>query len=550
MKIGEQEASLYRQSLPSSGIAREMLRQKGQFWTPPWVADAMVAYVLQERPQTLFDPAVGAGVFFRSARKMSEQLGFGLELKGTEFDPTALAQAQECGTGASDLAGVYVRDFVLDPPKEQYPAIVANPPYMRHHRLSAGTKAQLRVMARAATGIEIDGRAGYHVYFLIRALTLLEPGGRLCFIMPSDTCEGVFAAKLWSWITRHYRLDAVVTFAPEATPFPGVDTNAIIFMIQNAPPRKKLLWARCLLPERSSLVKWVQEDFRQSAGSDLLVMERVLEEAVETGLSRPFCETTEECVPLGSLVRVMRGIATGDNSFFLMTGKQAAELEIPAKYFVRVVSRTRDVEGDTLEVDALRGLDKRGRPTYLLAISGDQMDGLPDTVVSHLHQGERLGLPSRPLIAQRTPWFRMERRSVPPFLFAYLGRRNARFIRNKAGALPLTGFLCVYPRDFAAPLEDKLWHVLRDPKVLANLPLVGKSYGSGAIKVEPRALERLPVPLSVLKKAGLALPHPSTLFSESPGKYDSGQNEDMRKTKPMITRRARASKVQSRRRTK
>ena len=42
------------------------------------------------------------------------------------------------------------------------------------------------------TGVILDGRAGFHVYFLIRALTLLEENGRLAFIMPADTCEGKF----------------------------------------------------------------------------------------------------------------------------------------------------------------------------------------------------------------------------------------------------------------------------------------------------------------------------------------------------------------------
>ena len=35
------------------------------------------------------------------------------------------------------------------------------------------------------------------------------------------------------------------------------------------------------------------------------------------------------------------------------------------------------------------------------------------------------------------------------------------------------------------------------------LRLVGKSYGGGAIKVEPRALERLPLPPDVVAEVGL-----------------------------------------------
>jgi adenine-specific DNA-methyltransferase len=97
----------------------------------------------------------------------------------------------------------------------------------------------------------------------------------------------------------------------------------------------------------------------------------------------------------------------------------------------------------------------------------------------------------------------MEVRTTPPFLFAYLGRRNARFIRNLAGIVPLTGFLCLYSKRPDPDYVEKLWNVLRDPETISNLPLVGKSYGSGAIKVEPRALERLPLPESSLQRWGL-----------------------------------------------
>ena len=88
----------------------------------------------------------------------------------------------------------------------------------------------------------------------------------------------------------------------------------------------------------------------------------------------------------------------------------------------------------------------------------------------------------------------MERRTPPPLLFAYLGRRNSRFVRNRAGVVPLTCFLCVYPHPQVGDRVDSLWRVLNAPETIRNLRLVGKSYGGGAIKVEPRNLERLPIP--------------------------------------------------------
>ena len=59
--------------LPRSGHAREALRRKGQFWTPDWVADFMAAYVLQDKPDRILDPAVGEGAFFRAIRRHAQR---------------------------------------------------------------------------------------------------------------------------------------------------------------------------------------------------------------------------------------------------------------------------------------------------------------------------------------------------------------------------------------------------------------------------------------------------------------------------------------------
>lgn len=148
-------------------------------------------------------------------------------------------------------------------------------------------------------------------------------------------------------------------------------------------------------------------------------------------------------------------------------------------------------------------LDKTGRPTWLLSIGKESKDVLPITLRKYLESGERLGLHERSLIKTRRPWYRMEERGVPGLLFAYLGRRDCRFIENCAGVVPLTGFLCVYPWDTGKDYRTKLWRALNHPRTIANLPFVGKSYGGGAIKVEPRQLDSLEIPHEVLKEVGL-----------------------------------------------
>lgn len=480
-------------------------RDRGQFWTPDWVARAMAAYVLGGGADRVFDPAVGAGALLRAARDVASTAGRFVRLLGTEIDPGVLPEAWKAGLTAAAGGKVEVRDFLLNPPAGPFPAIIANPPYIRHHRLPPRIKARLRAEAQAVIGHPLDGRAGAHVYFLIKALRRLDPKcGRLAFILPADVCEGVYAPVLWRWITRRFRLDGVITFHPEASPFPGVDTNPVIVLIRaGGPTPTAFWWVRCRRPESASLEAWVRSGCGVAAPPDLDVHRRALAEAMALGLSRPPVRAPAGDITLGHLARVKRGIATGANEFFFLTRQRARALGIPDELLVLAIGRTRDLPGDVVTDALLAELDARGRPTRLFVPDARPVGHYPAPVRAYLKHGEQAGLPGRPLIASRRPWYRMEVRTPPPILFAYLGRRSARFILNHASVVPLTGFLCVYPRRSSQAFARRLWTVLRHPATVGNLALVGKSYGAGCLKVEPRALERLPLPAHVLEECGL-----------------------------------------------
>lgn len=462
----------------------------------------MAAYVLEGKPARLLDPSLGEGVFFRAAKRHAQSHNFDLALFGRDIDPEVINQARMSGLTEDDLRNVEIRDFVFDPPKDSFPAVIANPPYIRHHRLSSLQKEHLREFARKTTGRHIDGRAGLHVYFLIQALRTLAPNGRLAYIVSADICEGVFASALWQWITTHYRLDAVIAFASEATPFPDVDTNALIFLISNARPVPDFDWINCLECNSREVIAVISgQGSKERVG--IQVHRRLVTEALATGLSRPPSNDAASEFTLGDFASVMRGIVTGDNDFFFMTAARARELGIPDSLLISALGRMRDVQGETFEPADIERLESSGRPTRLLNVNGMPYDQLPPSVQEYLEMGEKSGLPDKVLIKTRKPWYRMEVRKVPPILFAYLGRRSARFIRNRAGVVPLTCLLCVYPKDPAPEFVERLWRVLSDPETVGNLRKVGKSYGGDAIKVEPRALERLPLPDALVRAEGL-----------------------------------------------
>ena len=63
--------------------------------------------------------------------------------------------------------------------------------------------------------------------------------------------------------------------------------------------------------------------------------------------------------------------------------------------------------------------------------------------------------------------------------------------------------MCVYPLYNDEMYITNLWQALNDIETIQNLKLVGKSYGSGAIKVEPRNLDKVPIPEHIVDKYNL-----------------------------------------------
>ena len=108
------------QKLPTNWHDREKLRDKGQFWTPDWVAEAMVSYIAEDT-ELIFDPATGKGAFFEALKNLNKPE---ISYFGTDIDSEVLAEEIYINPSCH----VELRDFLKNPPQRKFKAIVANPP--------------------------------------------------------------------------------------------------------------------------------------------------------------------------------------------------------------------------------------------------------------------------------------------------------------------------------------------------------------------------------------------------------------------------------------
>ena len=80
--------------------------------------------------------------------------------------------------GATVICGDYTRAKL--PPHDGTTAFVGNPPYVRHHNLSAEAKAWAQLAAERA-GVAISGLAGLHSHFFLATALHGNDGDRGVF---------------------------------------------------------------------------------------------------------------------------------------------------------------------------------------------------------------------------------------------------------------------------------------------------------------------------------------------------------------------------------
>ena len=205
---------------------------------------------------------------------------------------------------------------------------------------------------------------------------------------------------------------------------------------------------------------------------------------------------------LGDYFFVKRGIATGDNGFFILDEESALRHNIPSRFLRPILPGPRYVKVDRIKSD--NGIPDLGRKMFLFSCDLPKEDLRKDypTVWQYICDGEARGVNEGYICSRRTPWYSCEKRDAAPIVVPYMGRgadggRLFRFILNESDAITTNGYLMLYPKmDFAEKLKNRtalvsVWKALNGipPETLVSS---GRTYGGGLHKLEPRELMRAP----------------------------------------------------------
>lgn len=484
-------------------------RRIGQFWTNEQVSEWLTTWLLRPKPSRLVDVGCGSGNFLLKSAQYLEQTGGTTQLTGYDISPIVcnLAQAvfhNRHWERPSVLPTLRVCDYFDMALPADTEAVICNPPYTRHHHIPPEVKDSLHTQFKMSLGVDVPRQATLAFYFLLKAIADMPMGARAAFIVPMEVLDARYGRTAKRVLCQHTALTALIQFSPKMNAFHKVDVGASILLFEKGykPQNQVRHLTLDLLPMTEELLDCLNPACRENRTLPFGSLRIEPQDQLPTvpkwfSISTPSPAEAEWdksglVVPLKSLAKVVRGIATGANDFFVMPTEKVARLGLEP-FVVRTLQRIREIQGLVLDEAHWQALSEDGKNVWLLYANGDA-DEHP-ALRAYLECGEAQDYHRRALVQTRKRWFAMERRDIPPILFTILTRGNPRFIWNEAGTRPLNMFSLVYPK---APIQeagvtDLLWLLLNCRVSLSRLHSVSRTYGGNTLKVEPRELDELPV---------------------------------------------------------
>lgn len=467
----------------------------GQFATPTALAVDILqhaASLLPEGKEVHFlDPTIGTGAFYSALRKVFPKKRIG-EAVGFEIDP--LYGEPASALWADFGLTVKLTDFTREEPSPSFNLVICNPPYVRHHHLQNGDKARLQLRTQTAIGIRISGLAGLYCHFLGLSHAWMADGAIAGWLIPSEFMDVNYGQGVKRYLLDKVTLLHIHRFNPNDVQFADALVSSAVVWFKNATPppnhEVKFTFGGTLLEPHVTRYVPAHALAREPKWTRFPTSDVRVHNGIPT---------------LSDFFQIKRGLATGDNSYFILTEEEIAARGLPMECFAPVLPSPRYLQQDEVKPrkDGTPDIEPR---LFLLntKLGEDEIRRCFPALSVYLDEGKAKGLHERYLCRHRSPWYRQEDRPPAPIVCTYLGRGDAksgrpfRFIFNGSRATVANVYLALYPTRILASELDRDSSLLRKIWIaLNNLPpdmLLGEGrvYGGGLHKLEPRELGNVP----------------------------------------------------------
>jgi len=480
------------------GRALDERRKLGAYYTPERLSKILSDWAIRGGQDTVLEPSFGGCGFLAAARDALIARGCQnppRQIFGCDIDEVAFGYLATVFGGPTDASGFILKDF-LDCEAElgwpdRFSVVLANPPYIPHHRIG---KARVRELWAREQGIEgVGGRSGLWAYFLSHSVRLLEIGGRMAWVLPGAFLQADYADPIRKYLGE--RFDRCAAFLVRERLFleEGTDEETVILLADGHRAEREAghieIGEAATLDELDAMIgAWVRREWSglsKGFSPAALSVETSVDE-LQTRIARE-----GKANLLGDVARVQIGLVTGDNRFFVLDEQDRDDAKLKAGDCLRILSKFKAATGASLSSDDLDLYSGRGGRTYLVSAGQPCVNPRVNAYLETFDAERKADIST---FKKRRIWCQTSDGNVPDAFFPVMHHTGPRLILNPEGFNCTNTIHRVFFGEHASPVTPKLATIsLLTTFSQLSAELVGRRYGSGVLKHEPRDAERIQI---------------------------------------------------------
>lgn len=475
-------------------------KARGAFFTPNEITRFISRWAIHGPEDRVLEPSAGDAAFLVAAvdrlHELAQDPAWTPAVDGVELHPHSARTARQRVLTAGGLPQVEEGDFFLVPPRPKYDAVIGNPPYIRYQDFTGRSRARSREAALRA-GVSLTGLASSWAAFTVHSALFLKDGGRMGLVLPAELLSVNYAAPVRRFLFNRFGSVELVLFDEQV--FPGAEADVVLLLASgygHGPTDHAIIHQARNAAGLSSLGEgspWTPtEPAAKWTGS--LVLPTAMEPLSALLSGGPF--TTLE-----SWGDTTLGIVTGNNKYFTLSPSRARELDLPRSELLRLSPPgSSHLRGLTLSRSMLSRLGADGKATYLFSPRSTPSP----QARAYIEVGRKAGVDEAYKCRVRKEWYRVPLLAPADLLLTCMNADTPRLTTNEAKAHHLNSVHGVY---LAPNLRDMGRDLLPlaslNSVTMLNAEMVGRSYGGGVLKIEPREADvwAMPSPTFVETRA-------------------------------------------------
>ncbi|HHX68291.1 MAG TPA: N-6 DNA methylase [Gallicola sp.] len=448
--------------------SQEKVKKLGQYFTPLSIAHFMSSWIMECSPKSILDPAVGNGVFLKDIDCEN------IECLGYEIDSDILNFFKE---NKRFNYKVLIQDYLQSEWDLKFDAIICNPPYNRFQMID--DRKQILDNFSQKLNFKISGYTNQYILFLLKSIYQLNDNGRLAYIIPNEFLNSGYGNKVKKYLIDNKLLYAIINFDSNINVFENALTTACIILIKKE-IHKDVEFINITSEEEFNILS---NNFFSSDIQRKRVNYNDLNYKEKWGQYFDHSEQLnyKNLVKFSKFAKAMRGIATGDNSYFVFNESKRREMNLNIRSFFPCITRAIDVTTPILSFETFQKLREKDKNIYVFdgTLYKDKNNE------KYIKMGENRNVHKKYLTSHRSPWYSMEKKDPAPILINVFSRNRLKVIRNLANIKNLTCYHGIFILQNYDHLIDVLFCYLLTSVGQDILYLNRRQYGGGLDKFEP-----------------------------------------------------------------